>query len=133
MANWIKYMLIIVVFVGATVLISYQTTRHHTNVAATQEVQVALQSTDLGNTRTLGINRLSKKALVTNLVLDIVEKHKKQGQNIKIDYAFIDQHGNITENENVIQDVQFKVSILDKNGKVVSNSTQRITLNQYIE
>lgn len=134
MSSWMKYMIIIILFVGATVLMSYQTTRHHANIASTQEVQaVALQSVGLGNVRTLGVNHMNKKALVTNLILEIVEKHKEQGQNIKIDYVFLDQNGNPTENENLIQSVQFRVSILDKNGKAVSTSTQNIVLDRYID
>lgn len=134
MGNWIKYMIIILPFIVATVLISYQTTRHHVNIASTQEVQaVALQSTNVGEIRTAGVNRLDKKTIATNLIVEIMKKHKVKGQDITIDYVFLDQNGNPTENENTIQSVQFKVSIVDKKGKVVSTSTQNIALDRYID
>lgn len=134
MGNWIKYMIIIILIVVATVFLSYQTTRHHANIASTQEVQaVALQSIDLGFARVLGENRLNKKAIITNLILSIAEKHKGQGQNIEIDYVFFDKDGNVTENENLINSVQFKVKIIDKNGKIVSSSTERLVLDRYIK
>lgn len=129
-----KYMIIIILFVAATVLMSYQTTRHHANIASTQEVQaVALHATNIGEIRTAGTNRLDKKTIATNLIVEIMKKHKLKGQDIKIDYVFLDQNGSPTENENAIKNVQFKVSILDKDGKTVSTSTQNIALDRYID
>lgn len=130
MSSWIKYIFIAIIFVAVTLMVTVTSTRHSTNVTATQEVQLALKSSELGTIRENATNALDKKALVANLVLEVIKAEKEKGNNIKIDYVFLDSGGNVTEDENAIESVQFKVSLLNKDNEVLSTSTQRIALNK---
>lgn len=128
MANKFKFFIIWVMFFAVIVFMVFTVTRHEANVASTQDVEVALKSSMVGAMRDSATNALDKKALVANLVLEVVKTQKGQGKNIKIDYVFLDKNGNPTEDDTKIDSVQFKVSILDGNNNVVSSSTQRIAL-----
>lgn len=128
MASWIKYMVIGTIFIVAILWISNIGIRHATNVSAIQEVQVGTESAKIGIMRESATNALDKKALVANLILDIAKTHKEQGKDIKVDYVFLDEDGNITNNDNAIKSVQFRIQILDKDGTVLTTSTQRTTL-----
>lgn len=102
--------------------------RHGTNISATQEVEIAVKSSELGTVRNEATNAIDKEALVANLILEVVNAHKEQGKNIKIDYVFLNDKGKVTEVESEIHSVQFNVDILNEKGKTMSSSTQRVAL-----
>ncbi|WP_047980658.1 hypothetical protein [Ornithinibacillus contaminans] len=128
MASWIKYMLFGLLFVGGCIVVAFATTRHASNVTSTQEVQVAIESSEVGTIRESATNVLDKEALVANLILEVVNTHKEKGKDIRIDYVYLDEDGNVTKAEKRIESVQFTVHVLDDKKKVVSSSTQRIAL-----
>lgn len=128
MTSWMKYAVIGVIFFVAILWVSNIGLRHSTNIASIQEVQVGTQSVKAGEMRNSATNALDKEALVANLLLEITKTHKEQGKDIQVDYVFLDETGNVTSNDDEIKSVQFRVQILDKNGSVLSTSTQRITL-----
>lgn len=128
MASWIKYTIIGVFFFTVILWIANVGIRHSSNVTATQEIQVGAKSAQVGEMRVNATNVLDKKALVANLILEVAKTHKEQGKDVKVDYVFLDENGNVTTEDNKIKGVQFKVSILDKNGKVLSTSTERVSL-----
>jgi hypothetical protein len=130
MTNVFKYLFITFIFIVATVWVVTIATRQSANVTSTQEVQLALNSAQLGSIRESATNAVDKKALVANLVLEVIKAQKEQGKDIKIDYVFLDKNGKVTEVENQIESVQFKVSLLNDEKKVISSSTQRISLNK---
>lgn len=129
MSSWIKYFVIGLLFVAAIIWASNIGVRHSTNVAAVQEVQIGIESALVGKIRENATNAFEgKKALVANLLLEVAKAHKEQGKDIQVDYVFLDKNGNVTSNEDDIQSVQFQIQILDDDGKVLSSSTQRISL-----
>lgn len=130
MANWYKYLLFFGIFIVAFVLIASIALRHETNITATQEVYPTLESAKTGEVRTNATNAIDQKALVANFILETVNSHKEQGEDIKIDYVFLDESGNVTEDEENIHSVQFKVDVLNGNHEVVSTSRQRLSLNK---
>jgi hypothetical protein len=128
MSSWIKYMVIGMIFFVAILWISNIGIRHAANVSSIQEVQVGTESAKVGNMRESATNALDKQALVANLLLEIAKTQKEQGKDIKVDYVFLDEDGNITNKDNDIKSVQFRIQILDKDGSVLTSSTQRTTL-----
>lgn len=104
------------------------TLRQESNLAATQEVSPTMQSAKVGEIRENATNVIDKKALVANFMIETARAHKNQGEDVKIDYVFLDKNGNVTEKEDEIESVQFKVDILNDNGQTVSTSKQRISL-----
>ncbi|MEL3959565.1 hypothetical protein NST17_20645 [Caldifermentibacillus hisashii] len=127
MASWYKYAIFFAIFIVAFVTIASITLRQESNLAATQEVSPTMQSAKVGEARENATNALDKKALVANFIMETVKTHKHQGEEVTVDYVFLDKNGNVTENENDIESVQFKVNILD-DGKIASTSEQRISL-----
>lgn len=128
MVSWIKYTIIGLIFVVAILWVSNIGIRHATNVSAIQEVKIGTESAKVGEMRNSATNVLDKEALVANLLLEVTKAHKEQGKDIKVDYVFLDKNGNETEDENEIKSIQFKISILDDDGSVLSTSTQRTSL-----
>lgn len=132
MSSWIKYVVIGIIFVAAVVVVSTFSIRHSTNIASTQEVQLSMKSSETGTIRETATNAIDKEALVANLILETVKAHKKQGKDIRIDYVYLDNDGNITNEDQEIKSVQFKLNLLNDNKEVVSSSTQRVALEKII-
>lgn len=130
MASWLKYIIIGFIFIAGCVMVIYSGTRQSANVTSTQEVQVAMESSEIGTIRESATNALDREALVANLILEVVNTHKEQGKDIKIDYVFLDKNERETTTDSEIDSVQFTVHVLDDKGKSISNSTQRISLNK---
>lgn len=128
MTSWIKYTVFGLIFFAAILWVTNIGIRHSTNVASVQEVQVGTNSAQVGQMRENATNVYDKEALVANLLLEVTKSHKEQGKDIKVDYVFLDENGNVTSNDDHIKSVQFRVQILDKDGTVLSTSTQRMSL-----
>lgn len=131
MTNWIKYLYIASIFIFAFVLVAVIGLRQSTTVATVQEVQVAMQSSLMGEIRNSSDMKVDKEAMVTNLILEMVEAHKEQGTDLKIDYVFLDEHGNPTDIEENISSVQYQVQQIDNFGRVVSSSEYRMSLKKF--
>lgn len=128
MTSWLKYTSIGLIFFVAIFWISNIGIRHSSNVASVQEVQVGTESAQVGQMRNNATNAFDKEALVANLLLEVTKSQKEQGKDIKVDYVFLNENGNITTRDNDIKSVQFRVQIIDDDGKVLSTSTQRMSL-----
>lgn len=102
--------------------------RQDTNTTSIQQVQNILATAEYGNMRANGDTSLNKKETVANLVSSIVENQKKHGQNVKIDYVFLDKDSKVTENEDDIKSVQFRIQLVDDKGDLKSQAVQRISL-----
>lgn len=131
MLSWLKYFLFFALFSVVFIFISVAGVRQETNVTATQEIEVAMQSAKIGEARTEAISAFDKKALVANFIMNTVQTHKDQGHDVKIDYVYLDTSGTVTEIESEIDSVQFKVEVVrPSNDEVLAISTQRIRLDQ---
>lgn len=131
MTSWIKYLFIGLIFLCGTLFVANVGLRHNSNVTTTQEVELALKSSQVGELRENATNVSDKEALVANLIMEIASTEKEQGKDMKIDYVFLDHNGNPTQQDNNIESVQFRVKILDDDGEVISTSTQRVSLSKY--
>lgn len=130
MTNWVKYLIIIAVFIFGAVSITFIGTRHNSNVTATQEVEVALESSQIGQMRESATIAIDKQAIVANLLMEVAKTHKGKEDELKIDYVFLDGSGNQTNNDENIESIQYRVQLLGSNNEVLSTSTQRIGLNK---
>lgn len=132
MTNWIKYLIIIAVFIFGAVAITVIGTRHNSNITATQEVEVALESSQIGQMRENATIAIDKQAIVANLLMEVANSYKGKEDELKIDYIFLDGSGNQTNDSDSIESLQYRVQLLDSNNEVLSTSTQRIGLNKLI-
>lgn len=130
MSNWIKYLIFSLLFVVVAIFIIFVSVRHQTNIISTQEVEGALPSVSIGDTRTENAVSLDLDSLVSNVLLSIANSHKEQGKDIQVDYVFLDGDGNVTNDD--VQSIQFEVKLLGKNGRVESTSRENIEID-YLE
>ncbi|RKJ25528.1 hypothetical protein D7X33_43520, partial [Butyricicoccus sp. 1XD8-22] len=60
------------------------------------------------------------------------DSHKNHKHETLISYVFLDDGGNVTNNENNIKSVQFEVKLLNEKGEVQSISTERIEVDSLL-
>ncbi|MGR0121725.1 hypothetical protein [Bacillus halotolerans] len=115
--------ILLVVIVGA---IGFS--RHNSNVRTLQEVQFALESSNIGAARDGNELTLSSDA-VTNMIAEIIKTQKNNGNDIKVNYAFLNKENEITLNPESANSIQFQIQLL-KDKKVVSTSESRLVLKE---
>ena len=125
MFSWLKFLY---VFGAIGLLIFYSNTlfsQQKMNLNTIQTVNVALKSLNMGDLRNGSSYSMNKRDVVNELILEVVRVQKNHGKDLRISYAFLDHDNKITENENEIVGIQFRVELLNKNGEVESVSEQR--------
>ena len=125
MFSWLKFLY---VFGAIGLLIFYSNTlfsQQKMNLNTIQTVNVALKSLNMGDLRNGSSYSMNKRDVVNELILEVVRVQKNHGKDLRISYAFLDHDNKITENENEIFGIQFRVELLNKNGEVESVSEQR--------
>jgi hypothetical protein len=95
------------------------------NLDTIQTVNVALKSLNMGDLRNGTSYTMNKRDVVNELILEVVKVQKNHGKDIRISYAFLDHSNKLTEEDNDIVGIQFKVEILNKKGVIESVSEQR--------
>lgn len=132
MFSWVKYLLMISIFIVSAIMVVQAGFQHESNVHATQEVQGILKSSIVGELRENSSAIVDKKSVLTNLIIDIARSEKENGNDIQIDYVFLDSSGQITEDEHEIAGIQYVVKLL-KDGDIKSSSTERIMLSKLFQ
>ncbi|MDF2535160.1 MAG: hypothetical protein K0R18_1319 [Bacillales bacterium] len=125
MFSWLKFLY---VFGAIGLLIFYSNhlfSQQKMNLDTIQTVNVALKSLNIGDLRNGLSYSMNKRDVVNELILEVVRVQKNHGKDLRISYAFLDYENKITENENEIFGIQFRVELLNKNGEVESISEQR--------
>jgi hypothetical protein len=130
--SWIKWILLVIVIAAVGAGSIYLYVEDESNNRAIQEVEIGLQSANIGSIRDGEAASLSKKDTVANLVLDVVRKQKENGRDVRLDYVFMDNEGNVTDAEEDIRSVQFRVSLLDEDGSTASAAETRISLDELV-
>ncbi|MEC3664926.1 MULTISPECIES: hypothetical protein [Bacillus subtilis group] len=115
--------IVLVVIVGA---IGFS--RHNANVRTLQEVQFALESSNIGAARDGNELTLSSDA-VTNMIAEVIKTQKNNGNDIRVNYAFLNKDNEITSNPESANSIQFQIQLL-KDKKVVSTSESRLVLKE---
>lgn len=69
-----------------------------------------------------------KEELIAHLTAKVVEVQKSHDYDIKLDYVFFDKDKKVTDREDDIRSVQFRVQYLDKQGEVKSNAERHLAV-----
>ncbi|MGG3102083.1 hypothetical protein ABEP12_02150 [Bacillus velezensis] len=101
--------------------------RHESNVRTLQEVQFALESSNIGAARDGNDLTLSEDA-VTNMIAEVIKTQKNNGNDIRINYAFL-KNNEITSKAESANSIQFQIQLI-KDKKVVSTSETRLVLKE---
>lgn len=72
-----------------------------------------------------------KDELIANLTSEIISVQKNHPYDIKLDYVFFDEDGEVTENDKDIRSVQFRVQYLNDEGEVKATAEKHLAINQY--
>lgn len=103
--------------------------KNHSIKTATQDVEFGLSTIDVGELRDSSTGKMDKDVLITNLALKVSDSLKDHEHETIINYSFLDKEGNVTNDEEKIESVQFQVQLLSEKGRVVASSQERIELN----
>ncbi|MGG0656472.1 hypothetical protein [Rummeliibacillus pycnus] len=132
MSMKMNYLMFFMFLVFGVVIVSVLYLQHNANVSATQNVQIAMESSEVGTARTESKAALDKKATVANMVAEIADSYKGTPYNVEIDYSFLDKNNNVIPSGNgtAATSIQFKVVLLDDNGQEQTTSIQTRTLKE---
>lgn len=127
-----NYLLFFLALVLAVVIVSVLYLQHNANVSATQNVQFAMESSEVGTARTEGKGVLDKKAAVANMVSEIADSYKGTPYQVEVSYSFLDKNNNVIGNGNntAATSIQFKVVLLDDDGQEQTTSIQTRSLKE---
>lgn len=145
MTEALKYSLLALLFGLMIFMLGFLYTTHEKNIRQTQNINTVLETSNVGQLRASfdedknkgGIGTIQPDATINEIITQIAKRYSTL--DTKLDYVFFDDKGNaLSENEAKAKDknivsVQYKVSVLDKNGEVQSTSTERLVLNKYIK
>lgn len=133
--KWLFAGLLVLILV---VSIAYSSSTQNITTNTTSEVELLAESVSAGIIRSeidAGDNFafIDKKELEANLIAQVANVQKKHGQNIKIQYAFLDKDNRITTVDDKIRGVQFQVQLLGKDGESKGMAERRVSLNYNVQ
>ena len=129
MLSWLKYVLVSVAVVGLVIFSGYMTTQHTANTRAVAEVDGAIKTALLGESRGLGLESgISKEEFVSAVIASVVETQKNHGKTVKIDYVFLDSSGSATEVDESVKSIQYVIEIVGEDGKVQSKAEKHLAI-----
>lgn len=114
------------------IFIYFVSLNHKANLASTQDMEFLMTSIDVGEARLgdEGDISIPIEELEAKLLLQVAETQKGKQYRTQVDYVFLDKDGNPTTVEDRIRSVQYNVKYLNSKGQVVSNSVERIEINE---
>lgn len=130
MASWIKYILIISAIIGVLVFTIFAGLKNQANVTSTQEVDIGLTTTNVGEVRDNLNNIMNREEAVAEMILEVATTQKNHKGDTLVEYVFLDSDGEPTDDEKRIESIQFVVKLLDSKNNVQSVSTERIEINK---
>lgn len=134
-AKWTVISLFVVIIVLGIV---YAATTQNVATRTTAEIEVLADTLSVGVIRgeidedgVIEEQHFNKDELVANLVAGVVAVQKESTYDIKLDYLFYDKEDNITEEQDDIRSLQFRVQYVNKDGDIRGTAERRIEINQY--
>ena len=129
MLSWLKYVVVSIAVIGLVIFSGYMTTQHTANTRTVAEVDGAIKTALLGESRGQGIDSgISKEEFVSAVIASVVETQKNHGKTVKVDYVFLDSGGNATEVDESIKSIQYGITVLGKDGKVQSSAEKHLAI-----
>lgn len=135
--RWVIPSLLVIVLI---VVIAYASSVQNINSNTTKEVEVLADTISVGLIRSeidedgrVDGKFFDKEELIANLTANITKVQKNHEYDIHVDYVFFDNDGEVTQKDEDIRSVQFRVKYVDKNGKVKANAEKHLAINQLRE
>lgn len=128
MASWMKYSIIIAFILGVLVFTVFAGLNHQANVTSTQEVDIGLSTSNVGLVREDLTSFLSRDEAIAEVLSEIAMTQKEHDGETLVEYVFLDEAGNPTDDEEKMMSIQFVVKLLNDKNDVISISTERIEL-----
>lgn len=136
MSNYMKWVLPFIFILLVVFAITYNIFIQNTATITTSEIELLAESISVGMVRgeieedgERDFTHFDKEELVTNLISEVSAVQKQHKYNVKLDYIFTDKEGNITEQDNLIRGIQFRVQFTDRNGKPRGTAERHLALN----
>lgn len=127
--SWFKYFLLAIFFLALIVFIYFAVLKHNANISSTQDIEFVNSAIDVGKAREGTEISISKDLMISNLLLQVAETQKGNHHTTEVEYVLLDENNNPTNDETEIRSIQFNVNLLNKNGKTISNSVEKIEIN----
>lgn len=132
--KWIIPSMLVIVLV---VFIAYVSSVQNINSNTTKEVEVLADTISVGLIRSeidedgnVDGRFFDKDELIANLTANVAKVQKNHDYDIHIDYVFFDKDGEVTEQDEHIRSVQFRVQYVDDDGEVKANAEKHLAINQ---
>lgn len=125
----VKYFIFGALFIFLIVSAGIVSIKQDSTIRTVENVDVSLEAAQLGALRKnykQGV--IDKEEVVSEIITEISKDAKKHDGDMKIDYVFLDSSGNKTTQEKLIDSIQFRLQLLNKDDEVVSETIQRYSL-----
>lgn len=135
MSTSMKWLVVGLLAFIVIVVIAYNSAVQNATVRTTSEVDLLAETVSVGILRgeveegTDDFIHFDKEELVANLVANVAAAQKNHKYDIELEYVFLDTDGNVTEQEENIRGIQFRVQLKDESGKVRGTAERRLALN----
>ncbi|GLY12882.1 hypothetical protein [Pseudobacillus badius] len=129
--RWLMPFLFVAILI---IVISYNSSVQNATTRTTSEVDFLAETIAAGMIRgeveeSKDFQHFDKEELVSNMVATVAATQKNHGYDIDLEYIFLDEKGKVTEQEEKIQGIQFRVQLKDQSGTVKGTSEKRLALN----
>jgi len=131
--KWIAPGILVILLI---VVIGWTSSVQNVNTSSIKEVESLAETVSVGSVRSeiddegiVDTVFFDKEELVAYLASAIVEVQKNHEYDLKIDYVFFDEDKNVTDDEDEIKSVQFRVEYLDDDGKVKASAERHLAVN----
>lgn len=140
MTSPMKWVFPAILIIALVLGVAYFSSIQNINTNTIDEVEVLGDVLNLGTIRTeiddngnVDGQFFDKDELIANLTSEIISVQKNHPYDIKLDYVFFDENGEVTENDKDIRSVQFRVQYLNDEGEVKATAEKHLAINQLNE
>ncbi|MBE7114629.1 hypothetical protein [Bacillus paranthracis] len=104
---------------------------HTNNTMSAERVTGALETATLGAMRNDPEHyRLDMEDTIATVTANVLKSQTNTDRDIEISYVFFDKNNNVTNNKDAMTGVQYRVKLLDKKGKVQSETEKKLILKE---
>ena len=104
---------------------------HTNNTMSAERVTGVLETATLGAMRNNPENyRLDMKDTIATVTSNVLKSQTDNERDVEISYVFFDKNNKVTTKEDDMTGVQYRVRLLDKKGKVQSETEKKLVLKE---
>lgn len=124
-----KYLMMGITLIVLIICIVPFTVNHQNNTMSAERVMGVLQTSTLGAMRDNPDNvGLDMEDTIANLTTKILQEQSKHNRDMEISYVFFDNNNQITKDKTKMVGVQYRVRLLDDEGKTQSETEKKLML-----